>query len=204
MTDNHSNCESYEPLISAMIDGELETVERNDLNSHLQNCATCKQRVIAFEQVDAAIATLSHDSGFAETPACATPYATAKPPFDMRPPKSAAPRKKQRLIWRLVPIAAAATLLIGLAIATWSNPQPASAEPISSSQFVEPMKELHLLNRGKQRFQGVMLQTLDLDLRTLKLELNLLETDPAARESFAEQIDAMIEKVKLLEEGNEI
>lgn len=196
MIDQHSNCDTYEPLISAMIDGELESDERNELNSHLQNCTTCKQRVIAFERVDAAVETLSHNSEPTQSTNEAILRLQSAVPFAMYPPKKVPPRANNLLIWRLIPLAAAATLLICLGVAAWPS---ASAESISPAQIVEPMKELHLLNLEKQREQSLMLRTLIMDLRSMKLEINMFEPGSAERVSFASQIDAMIEKVELYE-----
>lgn len=190
MNEKHSTCEDYEPLISAMIDGELDAIERNELNSHLQNCAHCKQRVVDFEEVDRTVDQLSHVA--VGIPRKTSPYSLARPPYEMRPSKLK-PRFRRRTIWRLIPLAAAATLLIGLGVAVWPNPRPVSAELISAEQFVEPLKELHLLNQLKHREQEVMLQTLGLDLRSMKLELNLLE--PADQLSLNTRIDAMLEKL---------
>ena len=199
MIDQHSNCDTYEPLISAMIDGELESGERNELNSHLQNCTMCKQRVIAFERVDAAVETLSHNSDAARSTNEAILRLQSAVPFAMYPPKKAPPRANNLLIWRLIPPAAAATLLICLGIAAWPSPRPLIAESISPAQIVEPMKELHLLNLEKQREQSLMLRTLIMDLRSMKLEINLFEPGSAKRISLASQIDAMIERVELYE-----
>lgn len=192
MNDKHCQCDEFEPLISAMIDGELDADERNELNSHLQNCGHCKRRVVAFEEVDLAIGRLSRANVADGRADESIPFSLAKPPFEMRPTK-AKPSKNRRVIWRLIPLAAAATLLIGLGVAVWPNPQPVRAEAISTAQFVEPMKDLHFLNRMKQRDQEVMLQTLGLDLRSMKLELQLLE--PADQISLSSRIDAMLEKL---------
>lgn len=202
MINKHSNCETYEPLISAMIDGELESSERNELNSHLQNCAMCKQRVITFEQVDAAVAMLSSDGKNAGSSGNPTLNSQTTIPFPMHPPKMAPPRSSKLNPWRLIPLAAAATLLICLGIAAWPNPRPANAELISPSQIVEPMKELHFLNLQKQRDQDLMLRTLGMDLRSMKLEINLLEPGSAERVGLAAKIDAMIEKVNVYQANN--
>ncbi len=195
------NCESYEPLISALIDGELEPAEQNELKSHLQNCPACKQRVIFFERVDAAVESLSHRS-VADSLDNPNQRLPAHFPFAMHPPKKDVPRPRRRLIWRLIPLAAAATLLICLGIAAWPFPRPANADQISASQIVKPFKELRLLNLQQQRDQDLMLRTLGMDLRSMKLEINLLEPGSVERISLATQIDAMIEKVKLYEAKN--
>ena len=199
MNNQPLNCENYEPLISAMIDGELESSERNELKSHLQNCAMCKQRLIAFERVDAAVETLSQESVAtrpAEIDKLRLPSAV---PFAMHPPKTAPRRSKSAMIWRLIPLAAAATLLICLGIAAWPYPKPANAEQISTAQIVQPMKELYLLNVQQQREQNLMLRTLDMDLRSMKLEINSLEPGSAERINLAARIDTMLENVRMLE-----
>jgi anti-sigma factor RsiW len=199
MNNQPLNCENYEPLISAMIDGELESNERDELKSHLQNCVSCKQRVIAFECVDAAVETLSQDSlpnRTAEMDKLRLPSAV---PFSMHLPTTAPRRAPSPLIWRLIPLAAAATLLICLAIAAWPYPKPASAEQISTAQIVEPMTELYRLNVQRQREQNLMLRTLDMDLRSMKLEINSLEPGSAERLSLAARIDTMLENVRMLE-----
>lgn len=198
MTNRHSNCETYEPLISALIDGELEPSEQNELKSHLQNCAMCKQRMIVFERVDAAVEILSHDSA-ASTPHDPNLHLPASIPFAMHPPSKAPLRANRLMIWRLIPLAAAATLLICLGIAAWPNPKSVNAELISSAQIVEPMKELYLLNLQQQREQELMVRTLGMDLRSMKLEINLLDPESDRRANLAAQIDAMIEKVNLYE-----
>lgn len=146
-----------------------------------------------------AVDRLSHATVAGDVSGDRMPYSLAKPPYDMRPTKSK-PRPG-RAIWRLIPLAAAATLLIGLGVAVWPSPQPARAELISTEQFVEPMKELHLLNQLKQRDQEVMLQTLGLDLRAMKLEIGLL--DPADQLSMGSRIDAMLEMIHQFESNHD-
>ena len=205
MTSEHVNCEIYEPLISAMMDGELESGERNELNSHLQNCARCKQRAIAFEQVDSAVERLSHKmlpageslNGFPQSS-----YPTV--PFAMHEAKKSLPQTQSKSAWRLIPLAAAATLLVCLGIALWPNPRPVNAGLISPSQIVEPMKELHFLNQETQRNQELMLRTLGMDLRSLKLEINHFELGSDERESLSAQIDAMIQKVQTFDTRDEL
>ena len=199
MNNQPLNCENYEPLISAMIDGELETRERNELKSHLQNCAMCKQRVIAFERVDAAVETLSQEPVAARSVEIDKLRLPSAVPFAMYPPKTAPRRPRIALIWRLIPLAAAATLLICLGIAAWPYPKPANAEQISTAQIVEPMTELYLLNVQQQREQNLMLRTLDMDLRSMKLEINSLDPGSSERINLAARIDTMLENVRMLE-----
>jgi len=205
MNSEPVNCETYDPLISAMMDGEIESVERNELNSHLQNCARCKQRVMAFEQVDSAVERLSHKNlsgseslnGFAQSS-----FPTV--PFAMHEAKKKSLQAHRKSAWRLIPLAAAAMLLVCLGIALWPNPRPVNAGLISPSQIVEPMKELHFLNQETRRNQELMLRTLGMDLRSMKLEINHFELGSAERDSLSAQIDAMIEKVQTFEARREL
>jgi len=187
MKDETSNCESFEILISAMLDNELDANEQNELESHLANCCSCQNLVQSYQQVNTMVDRLSVDWSVPEK-------------LNHEKQHSLKTSGVKRFsIWRLIPLAAAAMLLVSFTIAAWPNPQPAKAEQISSDQFVEPMKEIQFLNMEKQRDQELMLRTLGMDLRSLKLELNQLEPGSPERQKFAEQIDAMIEKVRSFE-----
>ena len=195
MNNNFNHCEPFEILISAMIDDEISTSESHELELHLTNCKSCQSRVAAFHHVNNSLNLLS--IGHDENSHWRRDAAIDKPTLANSLSSSAI--KSPFSIWRLIPLAAAATLLVCLAIAAWPNPKPANANQISPEEFVEPMKEIHLLNLQKQRDQELMLRTLGMDLRSLKLELNELEPGSAERVKFAEQIDAMIEKVRTFE-----
>ncbi len=132
--NRNSNCETCQPLISAMLDGELTTAENDELDLHLQQCADCQIQVERFRAVNGAVRQLSN-------------------PTIVKTELSKQVMSRSFSIWRTIPLAAAATLLVCLAIGTWPNPQPAKAEHVSAEQFVKPMEDLAYLNLQEQSDQ---------------------------------------------------
>ena len=106
-------------------------------------------------------------------------------------------------VWRLIPLGVAATLLVCFGIAAWPNPQPVNANQILPEQIAGPMFELETLNNQKQRDQDLMLRTLGMDLRAMKLEISQLEPGSEERERLETQIDLMIAKVRKFESESE-
>ena len=186
MGSENLNCRAYEPLISAMLDGELEPNKLTELENHVDRCPGCQAQLRAYEQVNAAVDSLSQSG--------ASPIDSNK-----FPSKVQASGNNWLSAWRLIPIATAATLLIGLGLTALPGPRPVTADQINPQLFVQPMKDLHLINVQQQRDQELMLWTLGIDLRSLKLEINQLESGSEERQNMADQIDAMIEKVQLFE-----
>ena len=105
--------------------------------------------------------------------------------------------------WRVIPLAVAASLLAILSITIINGPTPAKADQVTPEQIVKPMKELHLINLQQQRDQELMLRTLGMDLRSLKIEIAQLEPGSPERKLLTEQVEAMIEKVRLFESTSE-
>jgi hypothetical protein len=195
-----------------MLDGELDSSEREELLSHLADCPCCRSQIRSFEQVNFAVESLSQrkdldDSQLATLPRPTLPRPMLPRPMLPRPngvaslskPKPLAVKRRIAAAWRLIPLAAAATLMICLGITALPDPGAASAEQIPPEQFVEPMKEFLENNFQRQNDQELMLRTLGWDLRAMKLELNQLDPDSAERINLESQIDAMLAKVQLFE-----
>ncbi len=188
---NNDDCEQFEPMVSAMIDGELSPEEQTLLGDHLDDCESCQQLVHVFDGVNVAVDSLS-------TASC----------FELRTTRTetfVVTRQKQSLknwlsVWRLVPLAGVAALLIGLFLVTAQPAQKATAEQPSLEQFVKPLADLNRINHQQQRDQDMMLRTLEMDLRTLKLELQQLDnTGSEDRDRFEKQIEAMLKRVQHFE-----
>lgn len=187
--NHNSSCKCYEPLISAMLDDELNSSELLELNAHLSQCSACRELAGVFSQVNVGIGHLS----LQPTTIAVAPVTPTKHKLDR-------PHAKSPLtMWRMLPLAVAATLLVCLTIVSWPNSTPANAEQITPAQFIEPMTDLHVLNFEKQKAQDLMLRTLNMDLRSLRIELSQMNSSAEDREIFASQIDAMIKKVESLE-----
>ncbi|MFK7767442.1 MAG: zf-HC2 domain-containing protein [Mariniblastus sp.] len=200
------SCEEFEVLISAMIDGELLPTKLESLQAHLDICTNCREQATTFKTIDSLVAIGVESIGMGsigmgsigmqspsdnETPTLANVKVT-------RPNLKVSARPNRWLsIRRLVPLAAAATLLICLAFTAIQNPKPVTAEQVSPEQFVQPVRDLHFINLQQQRDQELMLRTLKMDLRSLKLEINQLEPGSDERIKLVQQIDSMLEKVSL-------
>lgn len=197
MHSQNRNCEQLEPLLSAMLDGELPSPERDELIAHLAHCAECQSNLHAFKQVNEAVVLLSRADHRHENCSGGLSALNGVPgPMKFEP---SAHRTRLFSVWRLVPLAVAATMLLCLAITALPEPEPASAEQIPAEQFVEPMKEFLANNIQQQRDQDLMIRTLGWDLRAMKLDLNQLEPGSDERISLEAQIDAMIAKVNQFE-----
>lgn len=51
------NCDRYEELISAGIDGELTDTEERDLRLHLDECPACREKSAAIDEQDRILAS---------------------------------------------------------------------------------------------------------------------------------------------------
>ena len=197
MNNQDPNCELLGPLLSAMLDGELDSSERAELLVHLNRCPECRAQVRDFEQVNLAVDSLSHQTTRIEPVLTTLPGSSEI--ASLSKTKPATNLRRVKTAWRLIPLTAAAALVICLGIAAMPDQGSASAEQIPPEQFVEPMKEFLASNYQRQHDQDLMLRTLNWDLRTLKLELNHLAADSEERIALESQIDAMIAKVQQFE-----
>jgi len=188
MNSDNQRCAPFEPMVSAMIDNELSVEEQTLLLKHVDECDSCRQLMAEFESVNACVDSLAvaKDSAQTETFIITRQKPTLKPWIS---------------VWRLVPLAAVATLMIGLFIVTTNQTAPkATAEQLTAEQFVKPMTDLNRINQQQQRDQALMLRTLGMDLRSLKLELMQLENaGPEDRKRLEQQIEQMLQRVQQFE-----
>jgi len=189
MIPNNNDCENFEPMVSAMLDGELLPGEQAQLDAHLDQCQSCGNLVKDFQSVDDAVATLGTRAKGNESENRVTETFVVT-------------RQKQSVknwlsVWRLVPLAGVAALLIGLFLVMSQPASTATAEQLSAEEFVKPLTDLNRINLQQQRDQDLMLRTLGMDLRALKLELNQLENaGPEDRQRLEKQIETMLERVQ--------
>jgi hypothetical protein len=191
MNPNEQNCDQFEPMVSALIDNELSPDEHSILNDHLDQCDSCRQLMRDFESVNSSVDSLS--------------FAPSVDRANSQLETFVVTRQKQSLnnwlsVWRLVPLAGVASLLIGLLLVTAQPAPEATAEQLTLEQFVKPMTDLNRINHQQQRDQELMLRTLGMDLRSLKLELIQLENaGPEDRTRFENQIEEMLSRVEQFE-----
>ena len=193
MISQNSECQIYEPLVSVLLDGELTEKENQQLQQHLCGCHGCRRLLDEFSQVDEAVELLSAGPNRAAT---FDDFSSNRADSHIDRPA------KKRLafsVWRLIPLAVAATVLVCLGITMLPTPNSVTAKQVSPEEVVRPIKELHLINLQQQRDQELMLRTLKMDLRSLRLEIAQLESGSEEQTVMKNQIDAMIEKINQFE-----
>lgn len=193
------SCELFEPLISASLDGELNSSELETLNKHLLRCQCCRQMAEDFAQGDLAVELLGSENVSDLSTTFATSGSHPETSVVIPTLETSQSRNSWFSVWRLIPVGVAATLLVCFGIAAWPNPQPVNANQILPEQIAGPMFELETLNNQKQQDQDLMLRTLGMDLRAMKLEISQLEPGSEERERLKTQIDLMIAKVRNFE-----
>ena len=188
---HNSECEQFEMQISEMLDGELSNDEMESVNEHISVCDSCRELRDGFASVNRSVSLLGASSAVAENEQYSETFVVIRQKPSL---------KNWFSVLRLVPMAAVAALAIGLFL-VMSQPAPeAAAEQLTPEQFVKPMTDLNRINQQQQRDQELMLRTLGMDLRSLKLELNQLENaGPEDRTRFENQIEEMLNRVEQFE-----
>lgn len=187
LSEHKNPCEDFEPLVSAMADGELGEEELRSVQLHLAKCSACKSLSEDFVGINGVV------TSFSDRP--------QEPNNDVRETFVVVRRKNSIRnwfsVWRLAPLAGVAALLITLLVITVQPPPSATADQLSADQFVRPLSDLNRINHQQQRDQELMLRTLGLDLRSLKLELGQLENASSEeREAMEQQIEKMLQRVQ--------
>ena len=184
-------CEQFEPLVSAMLDGELSGAELQSVNEHLAVCDSCRKLERDFGAVDDGVSLKLNRPADSQNGHTETFVVTRQKPS----------LKSWFSVWRLVPMATVAALMVGLFIVMTNQTAPdAAADQITPEEFVKPMAELNRINRQQQRDQEMMVRTLSMELRSLKLELKQLENAGAEdRARFENQIEDILRRVEKFE-----
>lgn len=170
------SCERFAPLISEMIDGELDLEAGTGLNEHLQSCETCQRRAAIFRELDSLVFQSAGPQPGESLPNRA-PVKVAAP---------IRPRSWTRAMMRWVPLATAAAILVGLMVATF----PTNRSTVTAEQIARPLAELEMINADHRDSQERMRKMMELDLRALKLELAQLdESDGEAIAAQKKQLE---------------
>ncbi len=184
---NQSSCERFGRLISAKVDGELELEVSKQLDQHLEMCTICRQRMQVFGEINELVYS------------AAAPDETAF--FPVKPVEKRLVEWHNKIgksLMRWIPLAVAASVLIGfIIIALPSGPT------VTAEQIAMPLAELEMINDEQSESQAQMLKTLEFELRALKLELGSLNGESDSEDNSLEEkkrveetLDRLIEKVK--------
>ena len=199
----HLSCERFGPLISAYVDDELKADEMSKLAVHLEQCADCRERMQVFSDITDSIFDL------ADIPASVAKPKEVSARNDVERRKNSERNKSGWLVsggsslLRLIPMATAATVVVGLIVASLPSGDTLNAEEVDPEKIAIPLAELELLHQEQRHSQEQMLQMFSLELRSLRLQLQVLGEDSdsneereAARIEAQQKIDSLIEKVE--------
>ena len=180
------SCEQFAPLISAMIDGELELDASVQLNEHLESCETCQQRAATFRELDSLVFQSADPCSGEPVPMVAPLKFQAK----------VQPRSFSQTMMRWLPLATAAAILVGLMVTTF----PSNRSTVTAEQIARPLAELEMINADHRESQERMRKMMELDLRALKLELGQLdegggEAVASQKKQLEQHLDQLIERV---------
>jgi hypothetical protein len=218
-------CEEFELLVSCASDDELGFDEQMQLALHLEVCESCRQRRESFARLNELMSKLGHGmccrnlktSGVLianVTPAIAeslakSPNQVVKHSITTRSelgdfPKNSRPQgplHATEIVMRIVSVAVAATVIIGLFAFYGTGNAEATATQVHAADIAVPLVSYSQMNFQRMRDQRALAETLDLELRALKLEIASIK-DQEKSKSLTAAIDALLEKIKSIETNN--
>lgn len=199
-------CTEFEILISCDLDGELTDQEQTDLSKHLVDCQHCRDWRSRLEQVDRRVQNLG-ESATIELPAGTEFRAFLRgqirdelPGFPLAQRVEKKPKVKQaqvnsspraRLAWTGLAVTAAVLFMI-LTLA-W----PLAEQPPSEG-ILAPLVALSEINSQRIQDQKLFRDSLELDLRTLKLQLASIASG-SEPEAFLGRIDRLMDRIDAME-----
>jgi anti-sigma factor RsiW len=192
-------CESFQLLISAALDGELDEREQVELDRHLSACGACRHwqaSIVQQEQLLLTIADEDSQADLSELPLGQSDSAVGVPlTVEFKSPQAMSQRRG--LSWRLVGVSGlAAAVLLGVGLIVSALVRQQGPAPTFS---VEPVAAMHAINVQSEEDQHAILRTVELDLRAMKLELKRMSLDDAARDQLGTQIDSLLAKTRQLQ-----
>ncbi len=184
--DKHAACEDWGELVSALLDQELTSDERASTEAHLATCAPCRQLASALERVDNLVRTPVHVA-----PSCTMPLWTCD--HAGRADRRHAGRRGR---WsRLASVGTAAALLLGLVgTVRWMQTSPSTdvVRPVART-----LDRLSAISQQQRRTQEMTRETLQWELRTLKLELDQLQLTPDESRRLRGRLTELIRQLEI-------
>ena len=175
------NCDDYQQMLSARLDGELEEEEWATISEHMTVCSYCSRRLEELAAVDNQVAWdvgLSEDFRGRITDA-GTIRQTERRPLGLR-----------------VVLAVAAGLLLALAL-----PSFRAAPEIQADDFIQPLVNLERIEQQENLTRRAMYRAVELDLRALKLELQEARLDEETQRDLLARLDQLTFKFRGFDEG---
>lgn len=171
---NRADCESFEILISAKLDGELSELEETVLAEHLNRCESCRLRSQSFARLNAWMTLGGEDT---------TTLLVEKPAVVIRDSNS----------WQTRGLISIAASIVVLASIVWFNLAAQPDTAAASEEYLKPLILLQEINEQRSEDQERMRESLEMDLRTLKLQLVSLDQENA--ELMSNRINDLMLKI---------
>ena len=226
------DCEHFQTLISAQLDGELDQAEWSELQAHVQSCPGCLDFRRGCVQVAFAYAALSAEDGRSEEEGFAAvvnpaPLSRANGhdalsvnalPVKALPapglPVTALPGDTKRIAPKTLPAklhppsarrmpgpwfwaAVAAGLMVAVVSSAWWQLRAPPQPQIS----LNPLLVRYANNVEAEQDQQSTLRIVQMDLRTMRLELEQLQLDPETRAQLSKRIETLLAKTNQLSQS---
>ncbi len=172
-----SPCDEIQPLLSAQMDGELTLPEERIIAQHLAACTACRRQLDLLGSVDAFVAStveLSDD------------FLSRLSVRRRHPRRPAVVRRP----W----VGAIAALAAGLLLAATLF-FPSKQVRIPTQQVINPLVALEMIDQHEEEARRSIRDTLALEVRALKLELQRADLDPATDAALMKRVERLESKV---------
>ena len=100
------------------------------------------------------------------------------------------PRNGARLLQRMLPAGIAASVVLGLFALNWPVKKAAATTPVTAEQIVDPLISVSDLNLQRMKDQQAMIETLQLELRALRLEIVKMN-EPEKLKQLSDKLDML-------------
>lgn len=185
-----TRCETRFEALSALLDGELVGAEQAELEQHLQRCARCRSELERLEAADGLLVGVVPEPS-AELEIKIRRALAAVPDAE---PGPAAPMSRRGLR-SVARYASAALVLIAVSLVILVTSDQAGA-----SRAVEPLVAIEALNEQAEKDQQTLFQTLEWELRSLRLELACMELGAAESELLNSRLESLLHAVEQAED----
>ncbi len=199
--NTEDTCEQFQSLISADLDGELDQREQTELHEHLVECTVCRRWQTTANRLGEQLAFEGEVDRERSLPTRVNGH--GRQLVDLAPKESVADFDDQATDYRSANWfwAAAAILFISVGLALGLR---AGREFPMPTVSVEPLVAMHAINLQTEHDQQAVLQTVEMDLRMMKLEMRGMELDAAARQQLGDRIESLLAKTRQLDTSTPI
>ena len=173
-------CPDYGPLISASLDGELDHAERKQLDAHLAECEACRQLGARFARTD----------GLVAVPANVSPVDLCE-----NVQRRVRRQRRRRQLSAIVTYATAACILLGFAGSVLYL-QKSDNHGVEVVDILEPLTTLQVVSRQEDRTYQSLRESLQWELRALRLEVRQLRLAPDQAAKLIQRIEILMRRIE--------